>query len=70
MRNLDGNDGDKTIKKRDLVQFVAFNDYKGNISLLAQEVLAELPKQLVEYKAIVAKQPNPPLVMQMENMKI
>ena len=70
MRTLDGDDGDKTMKKRDLVQFVAYNDFKGNISLLAQEVLAELPKQLVEYKLIVGKQPNPPIVLQMENLKI
>jgi hypothetical protein len=72
MRKLDGDVGSSAggAKSRDIVQFVAFNDYKGNIGLLAQEVLAELPKQLVEYKLSVGKKPNPPFLMQMENLKI
>jgi len=35
--------------KRDLVQFVAFNKFKGDREALAEEVLAEVPRQLVEY---------------------
>jgi len=37
------------IAKRDLVQFVAFNKFKGDREALAEEVLAEVPRQLVEY---------------------
>ena len=35
--------------ERDIVQFVAFNDYKDNPLELAQETLEEIPKQLVSY---------------------
>jgi Copine len=35
--------------KRDLVQFVPFNEFKANSELLAKNVLEELPDQLVEY---------------------
>ena len=35
--------------KRDLVQFVPFLRYENNPQLLAQEVLAEIPKQILEY---------------------
>ena len=48
MNTLDGDDvplvddmGRKT--KRDLVQFVPFNEYKNNPELLAKNVLYELP---------------------------
>ena len=34
---------------RDLVQFVPFLRYESNPQLLAQEVLAEIPKQILEY---------------------
>ena len=34
---------------RDLVQFVPFLKYESNPQLLAQEVLAEIPKQILEY---------------------
>ena len=36
-------------QKRDMVQFVPFNKFKGNMSGLAQEVLKELPKQMTNY---------------------
>ena len=36
-------------KARDLVQFVPFLKYENNPQLLAEEVLAEIPKQMVEY---------------------
>jgi len=32
--------------KRDIVQFVPFNKFSKNVSLLTQEVLAEFPDQL------------------------
>ena len=35
--------------KRDIVQFVPFLKYVSNPEKLAEEVLAEIPKQLVEY---------------------
>ena len=34
---------------RDLVQFVPFLKYESNPEKLAQEVLAEIPRQIVEY---------------------
>lgn len=35
------NDGNRA--QRDLVQFVPFNNFKGDASLLAKEVLSEMP---------------------------
>ena len=35
--------------KRDIVQFVPFSDYKNDPKQLAMEVLAEIPRQIVEY---------------------
>ena len=41
---------DKGVKAvRDLVQFVPFGKYESNPEKLAEEVLAEIPKQLIEY---------------------
>ena len=34
---------------RDLVQFVPFNDYKNDPPKLAEQVLEEIPRQVVEY---------------------
>mmetsp|Transcript_4566 Transcript_4566/g.3789 ORF Transcript_4566/g.3789 Transcript_4566/m.3789 type:complete len:111 (-) Transcript_4566:322-654(-) len=52
MDELDGDDeplrnskGEKA--KRDITQFVRFNKYKGNKEMLAEEVLAEVPGQLL-----------------------
>eukprot|EP00764_Aduncisulcus_paluster_P009119 gnl/Carplike_NY0171/3005_a4039_440.p1 GENE.gnl/Carplike_NY0171/3005_a4039_440~~gnl/Carplike_NY0171/3005_a4039_440.p1 ORF type:complete len:584 (+),score=158.26 gnl/Carplike_NY0171/3005_a4039_440:192-1754(+) len=42
---------------RDMVQFVPFNKFAGNPHLLAQETLAELPKQVLEYAKSVQMQP-------------
>lgn len=36
-------------RKRDIVQFVPFNKYQYNIEELSMEVLAEIPRQIVEY---------------------
>ena len=38
-----------TLTTRDLVQFVKFNNYKGNPQKLAEEVLREVPEQFLEY---------------------
>lgn len=70
MRKLDGDESGNKIAGRDLVQFVAFNDYKGNPSLLAKELLAELPGQLVSYKMSVGKKPNPPIVITNSQVKV
>ena len=37
---------------RDLVQFVPFSKFESSPERLAQEVLAEIPKQIVEYYEI------------------
>jgi len=37
---------------RDIVQFVPFSKYKGDPERLAQQVLAELPKQVLKYHAM------------------
>lgn len=42
-------DSNKRAADRDCVQFVEFNKFNNDGILLAQEVLAEVPKQLVEY---------------------
>ncbi len=63
MVQLDGDEGlynNQGVKaQRDLVQFVPFNKFqhKGP-ERLAQEVLEELPRQLVQYKKMVGLKPN------------
>ena len=55
MQTLDGDHGAKLhnskgeASRRDLTQFVAFNKYKGDKAALAEEVLAEVPRQMLEY---------------------
>jgi len=44
---------------RDLVQFVPFREFNGDMYLLAQHVLAEVPEQLVNYMRLVGKKPRP-----------
>ena len=59
-------DGDKdpitsskgVVRKRDLVQFVKFNKFKNNPTKLAEEVLEEVPKQVIEYYAMKNIDPN------------
>lgn len=73
MEYLDGDDGliDNAGRKakRDLVQFVPFNKYKGNPAKLAESVLEELPTQLCEYMRMVGIKPDPPQVVDINNMK-
>ena len=54
MEDLDGDEeflvsSKGQIRKRDIVQFVPFEKYAYNPQTLAMEVLAEIPKQIVEY---------------------
>ena len=58
-------DGDKGLQNekgekvaRDFVQFVPFRQHQNNMTLLAEHVLAEIPEQLVKYKAMVGKKPK------------
>ena len=57
MDKLDGDDhvltsSSRVKAKRDIVQFVPFNKYSQNPQMLAQETLAEIPKQVSEYMAM------------------
>ncbi len=54
MKILDGDDEPLTNTRgekcfRDIVQFVAFNEFQNDPNQLAKEVLAEIPQQIVEY---------------------
>lgn len=74
MRKLDADNGPLTSSQgqkaaRDLVQFVAMRDYHDKAHL-AKEVLAELPKQLCDYKRLMNMVPNPPIMVNMQNMTI
>jgi hypothetical protein len=64
MRQLDADDeplcnskGERL--KRDLVQFVPFNQFSGDKEKLAEEVLAEVPRQFLEYMAHEGINPAP-----------
>merc|ERR1719181_1250180 len=46
--------------KRDIVQFVPFNKYKGSPSALAAATLQELPGQVELYMRMNRIRPNPP----------
>ena len=57
MIELDGDDNplisSSGVKRmRDLVQFVPFNRYKYDPTKLAEEVLREVPRQIIEYYTI------------------
>ncbi len=54
MERLDGDDEPLIAKngrrrQRDIVQFVPFDKYKGDEKKLTEEVLAEIPRQIIEY---------------------
>ena len=62
MKELDGDDAPASAsKKRDIVQFVPFRDCQGNPNVLAREVLAEIPDQVISYMQMYRKMPNPPI---------
>ena len=46
------------VRKRDLVQFVPFNKFKNNPTKLAEEVLEEVPRQVIEYYTMKNIEPN------------
>ena len=49
----------KGVKRmRDLVQFVPFNKYRNNPTNLAEQVLEEVPRQVVDYYVMNKKYPN------------
>lgn len=64
MDELDGDDAllsvGTTRAERDIVQFVPFEKYKSDPTMLAREVLAELPSQVVEYYTSKGIPPNKP----------
>jgi hypothetical protein len=63
MEVLDGDKGklrcDGIQAKRDIVQFVPFRKYKTDPYALAQEVLAEVPNQLISYYETINYVPQP-----------
>ena len=66
LKKLDGDKGKLVSSKgivcqRDLVRFVPMKDFFGNPAALAKEALAEIPRQLVEFKMKAGKRPNPPI---------
>jgi hypothetical protein len=62
MEELDGDDGPASAsKKRDIVQFVPFRQCHGDSNVLAREVLAEIPDQVMSYMQMYRKLPNPPI---------
>ncbi|KAL4499199.1 hypothetical protein ABPG72_006785 [Tetrahymena utriculariae] len=71
---LDGDNGliDSNGRKaqRDLVQFVPFNRYKNNPQALAQNVLEELPDQVVEYYRLVGQKPVQPVYQRMQSIQV
>jgi hypothetical protein len=65
--NMDRLDGDGGLyngkgqkANRDIVQFVPFRDVQFNPDVLAQNLLAELPGQVVQYYQSLGIQPNKP----------
>ena len=64
MEELDGDGGHLADARgqraeRDIVQFVPFRDYARNPALLAREVLAEVPGQVLEYMQKHSIEPGP-----------
>jgi hypothetical protein len=72
METLDGDNGLTNTKgvrcTRDIVQFVPFRDVGNNSASLAQELLRELPNQVVQYMNIIGKPPNPPQPVDINNL--
>lgn len=53
--------------ERDIVQFVAFNDYKNDPIELAKQTLEEVPRQLVSYMTSKGISPKKELLVNMNN---
>lgn len=64
MEVLDGDGGlfDSKGRKapRDIVQFLAFRNVQFNSEMLAKQLLAELPSQIVQYYEMLGLKPKPP----------
>lgn len=62
MSRLDGDNGlygsNGVMARRDIVQFVPFREVKMDGDLLARELLAELPGQVVQYMSLIGKPPG------------
>jgi len=52
------------VAERDIVQFVPYNNFKGNAQLLAAATLAEIPSQFLQYMRKHNIKPRPPLTEQ------
>ena len=48
---------------RDLVQFVPFYKFANNGAKLAEQVLAEVPRQLVDYYKMIKQSPGDPIIV-------
>jgi hypothetical protein len=55
-------------RQRDLVQFVPFNKYEGDINKLVYEVLEEIPRQVIEYYTLNYVYPD--MIKEEQNGKI
>jgi hypothetical protein len=71
MVKLDGDNGLISSQgrkaQRDIVQFVPFRDVQFNSDRLAQELLAELPQQVVQYMNLIKKLPSPPVSLDLND---
>jgi hypothetical protein len=72
MTKLDGDNGlfgsNGMKATRDIVQFVPFRDVQLSGDLLAKELLAELPGQVVQYMAMIGKPPGKIVPVNLESM--
>jgi hypothetical protein len=72
MNRLDGDNGLYSSKgvmaPRDIVQFVPFRDVQMSGDLLAKELLAELPGQVVKYMSIIGKPPGQYVPLNVSNL--
>ena len=55
---------------RDLVQFIPFNNYKDNQQKLDEQVLEEIPRQVVEYYQHKKIEPKEDQEMDLQNNQI
>ena len=58
------------IRERDLVQFVPFSKFKNDEKILSMEVLAEIPRQMIEYYQFKNLDPDSLRNLKQQNRKI
>jgi hypothetical protein len=72
MTRLDGDQGlygkNGVKSPRDIVQFIPFRNVNMNGDLLAKELLAELPGQVVQYMGMIGKPPGKFVPVDLEQM--